>query len=491
MKNWKTAVGLGVTLLALSGIATWDEWQTKKDEKDKETSNLLINWKPDQIKSFVFHTAGDSDTGGDKTPSTTPKESAKAVDISAKLVDGKWVVTSPVNETADQQVIQDLLKNITEYKFEKEIASGKDKWAQFGLAEPRRRIELENSDNSKLTIYVGMNAPVGFSTYVATSTSDKILTGSQYLATSLAKTLFDFRNKKLLSISTHEIDKVLLKAEAEKGIELAKADGKWQIKAPEAAEADSIQVNNFLDDITGLRAAEFVDKPTKDQIAGFAPTKTFASLTLSVKDVAYQVKFAKINDTLFASIDPTKQVIKLGEDAKGKIAKKVNDFRNKKMFDFQSAQVETIEIDNKVYVRVSDEWYSKDDAAKFDATGKFPGKESDKPAPRKNIRGLLVDLEYAKAEAIFAADSIVAKKLPTAPKNRLKLTFNTATNRAPMTIDIWQAGDIPDQIYVRSSGKSAVFMAKASIIASMSGAPVLPAEDAKFPNQPPPNEQNN
>ena len=107
MKNWKTAVGLGVILLGLSGLATWDEWQSKKDEKDKETSNLLTTIKPDQVKAFVFHTSGDADSGGDKTPAVS-KETPKAVDVEAKLVDGKWQITSPVNEPADQQVIQDL-----------------------------------------------------------------------------------------------------------------------------------------------------------------------------------------------------------------------------------------------------------------------------------------------------------------------------------------------------------------------------------------------
>ena len=36
IKNWKVAAILALFLLGLSGLAAWDEWKTKEEEKGKE-----------------------------------------------------------------------------------------------------------------------------------------------------------------------------------------------------------------------------------------------------------------------------------------------------------------------------------------------------------------------------------------------------------------------------------------------------------------------
>ncbi|MCX6126374.1 MAG: DUF4340 domain-containing protein [Proteobacteria bacterium] len=481
MKNWKTAAGLGVILLGLSGLATWDEWQSKKDDKDKETSNLLTSIKPDQVKAFVFHTSGDADAGGDKTPAVS-KESLKAVDVEAKLAEGKWQITSPVNEPADQQVVQDLIKNVTDYKFEKEITSGKDQWQQFGLNTPRRLLTLETTDGAKTSVLVGINAPVGFSTYVATDKSEKVFAGSQYIATSLAKSLFDFRDKKLLSILQTDIDTISYKSGSEKAIEFSRTDGKWQISAPESTQADTVIANNFLDDVLALKATEFIDTPSKSQQDMFAVSKTFAVIKLSgAKIGSREIKISKDKGgSLFATLDPAKLVIKIGDDSKTKFSKSVDDFRNKKIFEFQSTQVDEVDLDGKFFTRVKDDWQTKEAAAKFDKDGKFSGSLADAPKPLSHIRTLLVDLEYGKADAVLGLNSDVVKKLPAVPKNQIKLNFAPAASRPPLVIDIWQAGDSPDAIYLRTSESPKVFKAKKSLIASMNAAPVLPAEEASF-----------
>lgn len=480
IKNWKTALALVVVLAALGGLATWDEWKTKQEEKGKETENKLLTFKTDDITGLTLHYRPDADIGGEKNAKTAPTEATKVTDLTVKLSDGKWMLTAPVSEVADQQTVQDVIKNILDYKHEKEVTSGKDQWNQYGLNDPRRKLTLETKDGKTAVFFVGNNAPVGYSVYIATSDSDKVYVGSQYVATSTAKTLFDFREKKVVNINTSELASVELLHSKDKPLTLTRNEGKWSITTPESAEADTTQVNNFLDDVSGLRASEFIDAPTKEQTAAFAKGKLFAEIIFTPsKGNKQDLKVAYIKDTLYAAIDPAKQLIKLGEDAKGKLYKTVNDLRNKKIFDFQSAQIDSVDIDSREFVRIKDEWYAKVDAAKFDKDGKFSGKENEKPASKPNIRGLLVDLEYAKAESVMAPGEL--KKLPPVPKNRIKLNFAAAASKTPLTIDIWQAGENPDQIYVKSSGNpNKVFKAKASVIASISDAPKLPAEDASF-----------
>src|SRR5690348_5100689 len=98
-KNWKIALGLGIALTALGGLATWDEWKTKQEDKEKETKGLLTTVKQDQVTAITLHSKGDSDTGGDKT-AAAKTDPSKAVDLTVKLVDGKWRITSPLDTLA-------------------------------------------------------------------------------------------------------------------------------------------------------------------------------------------------------------------------------------------------------------------------------------------------------------------------------------------------------------------------------------------------------
>ena len=86
MRNWKQIAGLGALLLSLGGLATWDEWKTKKDEKEKETKGLALSIKPDSVIGIVLHSTGDSE-GGDKAPESKIDPST-IIDVTIKLNSG-------------------------------------------------------------------------------------------------------------------------------------------------------------------------------------------------------------------------------------------------------------------------------------------------------------------------------------------------------------------------------------------------------------------
>jgi hypothetical protein len=151
----KILAGLGVALLGLGGLATWDEWKTKQDERDKETKGVILPLKPDQITGIHLVSRPDSDTG-DKSASAAVAEIA--TDVTLKRENNLWMIKSPVATRADQQVISDLLKSVTEYKSEAEISTKRDQWATFGLETPRRRLDFELSDGKTIGFLVGSRA---------------------------------------------------------------------------------------------------------------------------------------------------------------------------------------------------------------------------------------------------------------------------------------------------------------------------------------------
>jgi Domain of unknown function (DUF4340) len=476
IRNWQKMAGLGLAFLALGGLATWDEWKTKKDEAEKETKGLITSIKPASVTGIVFHSTEDSDTGNKSaTPAGTP---SKSVDATFKLVNDRWQMLTPIQSLADQQAIADLLKNITEYKTESEVASGKDKWTTFGLANPRRKIELETSDGKKTTFYVGINSPVGFSVYTATSSSEAVYSGSQYIATSTSKSLFDLREKRLFTLNAADIS----------GFKLSLADGKssgtksgdkWTLTSPTSAPASMSDVNNLINDITGLKAAEFLDSPDKSIKDALSAKKLFAEIELVSDKATTEIKIAEVKDAVYALIGGNPTIFKLSNDTKSKVHKTFRDLRDKKIFSFHSEDVEKVSLDGEFFHRIGNDWYTAADSAKLGADGKFPGTPEQQPKRKDHIRNLVVDLEYATADDIYAANSPEAKHLPAAPLHRINL--NLGGGKPPVAIDIWLSKENPEQIFMRETGKEQLFKAKRIIIQAMNPRPTVAPGDEAMP----------
>lgn len=456
-----------VGLIALGAIATWDEWQTKKDEKLKETTGLIVpDLKSEDVAAIRFLSLGDRDAGGDKATKAdaTAKTNEKPVDVKLVRKDGQWVITSPISTTADTQIVSDLLKNILEYKSEKEVAGEQEKWADFGLKSPRRTIELETSSGKTITFMVGDNAPVGFSTYVATSASTKVFSGSQYIATATLKSLFDLRNKRVLSgFSTPDITGVAISS-GKDATTLEKIDSSWQITAPTKAKADTVLVNNLIDDISGLRATEIKDEPDASLRALFQGGKGLARITIQSSALKVTLRLAEQKTDLYATVEGQPAIYKLNAEVKSKIIKTEKELRDKRIFSFQSAEITAVTVDGQNFKLVTGDWYTESDAAKLGPDGKFSGKPEDKPAAASHIRGLIVDLEYARAEDVKEDPS--ALKLPKAPKHQIILS--RASDAGKITVDAWLGtGADSEMVWIKTAEMSRIYKAKKSVLAGI------------------------
>jgi hypothetical protein len=475
MRNWKQIAALATVLAGLGALATWDEWKTKKEEKEKETKDILLAIKSESVKGLRLRSTGEAPADGEKTPNAVG--TGDVVDVTLKLQDNQWLITSPIQTLADQQVVSDLLKNITEYKTESEVSQSKEQWGQFGLTNPRRDIEIETSDGKKTNFYVGLNTPVGFSAYTATSLNSNVYAGSQYIVTSTGKTLFDLREKKILSGSAADLTGLKITAKiAQKlgAMTLNQTDGKWAIVSPLSVAADTVAVKNYLDDIFGMKAAEFFDQPSKEMLMKFGDKTLFGQIDLIKKDATVKLSVYEDKDALYARLDGSPTIFKLGQDARSKVLKTAKDLRDKRIFGFSTADVSKVTIDGEGFTKVANDWYKSEDAAKFASDGTFKGKTEEKPSITTHVRGLVVDLEYARAEDIFDGKSDVAKKLPKAPKHRVILGFASGTGQ-DVSIDIWTALDNPEMIYLRRSGSDQIFKSKRTVIASFTPASTAPA----------------
>lgn len=436
MKQLKTAGLLAAVLLVLGGLATWDEWQTKKDEKTKEAEKRLLAIEPEKVTALEF----------------LNQEGKEPVDIAFEKKEGKWQILRPAGLRADQQAVDNLLTTLKDYKFEQVVDESGTNPGAFGLDKPRRVIKLKSGE-TETVLKVGSNAPVGYSVYAMVEGSPKVYIGSQYLAVSTGKSLHDMRDKALLAIDTTTIKTAELSRPGMPRIVLEKAEGAFAIIKPEVLPADQTSVRNFVDDVARASALAFEDSPsaaTKKLFAG----KLLAEVRLIQQDGnETSVKFVEQAGKLKAWAGGNTPVAEINSEFKAKVLKTVQDFRDRKVFNLVGEKVAKAVVDGKTFEKKNGDWFAA----------------GDDKNPASKVRALIVDLEFLKASEILQTnDPVVKESTASAPAHSLKLTLDGQAEA--LDVNVWEKKNSPESWVLKHSASKAAFVVGKSSISAIESA---------------------
>ena len=456
---------LVIVLVMLGSLASWDEWQTKKDKESEHQKNKLVAFKPEDVVGLEYFSNGEAVENTDKADGKST--AAVPVEISAVKQDGGWQLLKPLQAPADIANIEALSKALTDYNYVKIVTADKARWGDFGLAAPNRRIKLKIQGKlpNEVTVFLGNKAPVGYEAYLRTSESDAILIGSQHLLLSTNKVLSDFRDKSLIKVDQAKVNGFTYHRLGEPQIELTQSDGKYLIVKPEQIEADSTAVKEFFEELNNIRITSFIDTPDGATKALFTNPDAVLSWTIGV-DSGITLKVVERDGRLLAGIDPIQRVYVLPDDLKPKFKKGLIDFRNRRILGSDLLEAKSITIDGDMFVNIEGNWYPGVDAAKFDAKGKYSGGEKDKPKERNHVRALMVDLEFAKSDRFILPSDPIALGLTQAPVHRLVIGYSSQ-ERAPVHIDLYKLEGDPSKYLVKRSGSTFVYRVPASTFNSM------------------------
>lgn len=470
MKRYRSALALLGVLLALGGLATWDEWQTKKDEDEKKTKNRLTDAKLEDVVEVALLSQGgveDADDGsGEKSASSKVVEPVDAV-LSKK--DGVWRLLKPVDALADSAAVEGLAKTIIEYAYTQKVADNREKWGEFGLANPKRTVTLRFSESTKrqpLIVHVGAKAPVGYSAYLRVEGDDKVYMGSQYLLTGTSKSLFEMRDKVIVKIDESKVQSFVYERQGEPKIELTKSGDKYEIKSPESIAADTAEAREFLSELGLAKASGFVDVPSDE--LNQALSKPLYRITWSDdKGASSSLVFADWKGKFYTAFAPGQRAFELSEDFRTKVKKELMDFRDRKILGVDTADVKDVRIDGANFTNIGGEWYALEDAGKFGPDGKFAGDAKDKPTEKSHVRAFLVDLEFAKTDKFYlpsAAD--VAPSLQKAPVHSVELGLKNPEGQR-LKIEVYAIEGVDDKFLVTKSGADTVYRLAKTVFASM------------------------
>jgi hypothetical protein len=333
-----------LVLLALVGVLYWSNHRKPTDEAVKASDNSPAILKLDESSITKLEI---------KKPGTDPV-------VLAKSDSGAWQITEPKPLRADQANVSSALSSLSSLNSQRVIEDKASDLKQYGLAPPAAELDVTEKDNKSQKLLLGDDTPNGSTAYAMLAGDPRVYTISSYLRTSIAKSLNDFRDKRLLPVSADQVSRLEIVGKNQT-LEFGRTQGGWQILQPKPMRADGNQVGDLVQKLTDARM-DLNGSDPKESASAFAAGTPVATAKITDSIGAQELQIKKSKDAYYAKSTAVDGIDKVNADLAQGLDKSVDDFRNKKLFDFGFTDPTKLEIHtgSKTYLltRSGQDWWS-------------------------------------------------------------------------------------------------------------------------------------
>jgi len=345
--KFRGLIAAAVVLLVLGGGVWWSEKRQKAEASKPPTDAppKILSIPDDQFKEIEL-----SKKAGDTTDLTK--------------VDGKWQITKPKPLAADQDSVSALVSSLSSLASDRVIEEKAGDLSQYGLNAPNEQITITKKDGKKQTVLVGDDTPTGSGAFVKVDNDPRVFTIASYSKSSLDKSSKDLRDKRLLTFNSDKLTRVELTAKGP-AIEFGKNNqNEWQILKPRPLRADGLQVDDLIRKLKDAKIDTSVsEQDAKKATAAFFMGTRIAVATVTDANGNQLIDVRKDKDkNYYARSSVVDGIYKITSDIGDGLDKGLDDFRNKKLFDFGWNDPSKLEIHNgaalATYQKSGEKWMS-------------------------------------------------------------------------------------------------------------------------------------
>lgn len=337
-----------VALVALAGGVYWSNRETAKTEgKPAADAPPKILSIPDaDITQLGIKRKDGSET------------------VIRKTAAGKWELTAPKQMAVDSDAVNGVTGTLASLASDRVVEDKASDLAGYGLNAPAVEVAVTRKDGKTQKLVIGDDTPTGGSVYVMAAGDPRVFTMSSSLKTSLDKTWQDLRDKRLLTFDQDKLTRVQLAAK-KSDIEFGKNNqNEWTIIKPQALRADGWQVEELIRKLKDAKMDTAVsEEDARKAAAAFSGGTAVASAKISDAAGTQSIEVRKVKEDYYAKSSVVEGVHKIAADLGTSLDKGLDDFRNKKLFDFGFSEPSKIEIRNggaasAIYQKTGDKWFN-------------------------------------------------------------------------------------------------------------------------------------
>ena len=341
--------GLIVAILVLAGLTGALYWSNRQKpagtaEASADAPPKILTLKQEDISKIDL-----KKKGGDEL-------------VLAKDSEGKWQITSPEPLGVEQSTVSPMLSSLSTLTSERLVEEKASDLGQYGLSDPALVATITEKNNKTHELLLGDQTPAGSAVYAKLDGDPRIFIIASYNKGNIDKSVNDLRDKRLLTVDADKISKVELIAKKE-DIEFGRNKDGWQIVKPKPLRADGLQVEELVRSLTEARMdLGGAEQDAKKIASAFASAAPVATARVTAESGTQELQVRKNKDDYYAKSSAVESVYKVAGTVGKGLDKGLEDFRNKKLFDFGFSEPNKIEIrdgtKNYFLTRGGDDWWN-------------------------------------------------------------------------------------------------------------------------------------
>jgi len=308
-----------VVLAALTGVLYWSNRHPPSENTAKasvDTPPKILALKQEDISKIAIR-----------------KKGGEELDL-AKGDAGKWQIAAPKPLGADQEAVSSLLSTVSSLNADRLVADKAGDLNQYGLAQPALELDVITKDAKPQKLLLGDDTPAGSAVFAKLEGDPRIFTVATYNRSNIDKTANDLRDKRLLTVDFDKLSQIAL-ATKKQNIEFGRNQQEWQIVKPKPLRADNFQVEEIVRKLREAKMdASSTDADAKKAAAAFASATPVATAKVTDTASTQELQIRKNKDDYYAKSTVVPGIYKVSSDLGKELDKTVDDFRNKKLFDF-------------------------------------------------------------------------------------------------------------------------------------------------------------
>ncbi|PYU81111.1 MAG: hypothetical protein DMG50_17435 [Acidobacteria bacterium] len=317
-----------IVLVALSGTLYWSNHRKPADAEAKASADtppkILTLSQADIVKLGI------------------KKRGAEELAL-AKNSAGKWQITAPKPLAADQDSVSSILSTLSSLSSDRLIEEKAGNLDQYGLTQPSLEVDVTEKDNKTRKLLIGDDTPAGSAAFAAVSDDPRVFTVASYNKNSFDKNAKDLRDKRLLTFETDKVTRVELLAKKQT-IEFGRNKDQWQILRPGPFRAEQFQVEDLVRTLHDAKMDLTGSDDEKKAARAFSSSALVAAAKVTDVSGTQELQVRKSKDDYYAKSSAVAGVYKVLSSTGTGLDKNLDDFRNKKLFDFGYTDPDKIEL---------------------------------------------------------------------------------------------------------------------------------------------------
>lgn len=273
---------------------------------------------------------------------------------------GKWVITAPQQLPADQDAVSSIASSLSPLTADSVVEDKTSDPGKYGLTSPTLTITVKEKNGKSEVISFGDDVPAGSLVYVREDDSSKVDAIASSVRSSFDKGLSDLRDKRLLTFDSNKLTQIEISAPKSDIIFEKRNASDWMVEKPKPYRADNFQVEELLRklseakmDLSGMEDQKAIDN-------SFKTGKPVATVKVTGPSGTQSLEVRRNKDSYYAQSSVVPGIYKISTDLGKQMEKSLDDYRNRKIFDFGFSDPNKIDLkqgaSDTTYVRTDQTW---------------------------------------------------------------------------------------------------------------------------------------